>query len=61
VAVLTATIVAAGLESVFALCLGCKVFAGLMRLGLVPAGICAECANFGTPTQPAPLAPTGLP
>ena len=48
VVVLVAMIVATLLESVFALCLGCKVFAGLMRLGLVPADVCAECANFRT-------------
>jgi hypothetical protein len=44
--VLVAMIVASALESIFAVCLGCKVFAGLMRLGLVPAEVCAECANF---------------
>jgi uncharacterized protein DUF4395 len=45
--VLTAMLViAATLESVFALCLGCQVFAGLMRLGLVPAETCQRCANI---------------
>lgn len=39
-------VVAAGLESVFAYCLGCKVFAGLMRLGLVPEDVCLECADI---------------
>ena len=43
--VLVAMIVASALESIFAVCLGCKAFAGLMRLGLVPAAVCAECAN----------------
>ena len=38
--------VAAGLESAFALCLGCKVFAGLMRLGIIPDDVCAECADI---------------
>jgi hypothetical protein len=37
-------VVAATLESVFALCLGCKVFAGLMRIGLVPQRVCVNCA-----------------
>ena len=37
-------VVAATLESVFALCLGCKVFAGLMRVGLVPRSVCESCA-----------------
>lgn len=43
---LVALVVAATLESVFALCLGCRVFAGLMRLGLVPEEVCAECADI---------------
>jgi hypothetical protein len=36
----------AGRESVFALCLGCKVYAQLERLGLVPE--CADCADIST-------------
>ncbi|PZS13202.1 MAG: DUF4395 domain-containing protein [Pseudonocardiales bacterium] len=36
--------VAATLESVFAFCVGCTAFAGLMRVGLVPAQTCAACA-----------------
>jgi hypothetical protein len=39
-------VIAATLESVFAICLGCHVFAGLMRLGVVPEAVCAECANI---------------
>jgi hypothetical protein len=39
-------VIAAGLESIFAYCLGCKVFAMLMRVGLVPEEICAECADI---------------
>ena len=39
-------VVAAGLESIFAFCLGCRVFTGLMRAGLVPEAVCAECANI---------------
>jgi hypothetical protein len=39
--------VAAGLESVFAYCLGCQVFGLLMRTGLVPESVCAECADLG--------------
>jgi hypothetical protein len=41
-----ALVVAATLESVFAFCLGCQVFAGLMRVGLVPESVCLECANL---------------
>ena len=40
-------VVAATLESVFAFCVGCTVFAGLMRIGLVPEKTCEACANFG--------------
>lgn len=37
---------AAALEAVFALCLGCQVFAVLMRIGLIPAATCERCANL---------------
>jgi hypothetical protein len=37
---------AAGLESIFGYCLGCKAFGLLMRVGLVPEEICAECADI---------------
>jgi hypothetical protein len=43
---LVAVIVAAGLESVFALCVGCKIFGLLMRAGLVPEDVCAECVDI---------------
>jgi Domain of unknown function (DUF4395) len=39
-------IVASGLESIFAFCLGCHAFALLMRLGLVPDDVCEECNNI---------------
>jgi hypothetical protein len=39
-------IVASGLESIFAYCLGCRVFGLLMQAGLVPEEICAECADL---------------
>ena len=39
-------VVAAGLESIFAVCLGCEVFALLMRVGLVPESVCLECADI---------------
>ena len=45
-------IVAATLESVFALCLGCKVFAVLMRVGVIPASVCERCADFGSAARP---------
>jgi HAMP domain-containing protein len=41
-------ITAAGLESIFAYCVGCRIFALLMRAGLVPDAVCAECADIWT-------------
>jgi len=38
-------LVASGLESIFAYCLGCRIFALLMQAGVIPAGVCAECAD----------------
>jgi hypothetical protein len=38
--------VAAGAEAALGLCLGCRVFAGLMRMGLVPEEVCAACADI---------------
>ena len=38
--------VAATLESVFAFCLGCTMFAGLMRLGVIPESVCEECNDI---------------
>jgi hypothetical protein len=52
--VLGLLVVAAGLESVFGVCLGCRVFARLMTLGLVPETVCADCADI-----PARLAKAG--
>ena len=50
-------LVAATLESVFAICLGCHIFALLMRVGLIPDAICAECADIRLARgRPAPAA-----
>ena len=46
-------IVAATLESVFAFCLGCKVFALLMRAGIVPREVCERCNNIWIDSSPA--------
>jgi Domain of unknown function (DUF4395) len=46
--VLGLIVVAAALESVLGLCLGCRVFALLMTLGLVPDEVCAECADISS-------------
>lgn len=37
---------AAFLESAFALCLGCQMFALLMRAGVIPQSVCEECADI---------------
>jgi len=55
--VLLALVPAAGLESIFGYCVGCKIFGLLMRAGLVPETVCAECADISlrlraaTPTR----------
>ncbi len=46
---LAAVVLAATLESVFALCLGCRVFAVLMGVGVVPEEVCAACADIWSP------------
>ena len=44
---------AATLESVFAVCLGCQVFGLLMRAGVVPEETCERCANIWATTPEA--------
>src|ERR1700728_3643889 len=44
--VLVLLVVAALLESVLGLCLGCKVFAILMKAGVVPADVCERCNDI---------------
>ncbi len=39
--------VAAVLESVFAICLGCLIFGWLQRLGVIPASVCEACNDIG--------------
>ena len=45
VAVLVLMTAFATLESVFGFCTGCALFAGLMRLGVVPERVCVDCAR----------------
>ena len=45
-------LVAATLESALAFCLGCHAFALLMRAGVIPAEICAECADISARQRP---------
>jgi hypothetical protein len=46
--------VAAFLESVFGICLGCTVFAVLIRIGVVPQEVCERCNNIWATTRGAP-------
>jgi len=43
---LVALVAAATLESAFGYCVGCQVFGLLMRAGLIPDEVCAECADI---------------
>ncbi len=45
-AVLGLLAVAAFLESALGLCLGCRVFVLLMRVGMVPQEVCERCNNI---------------
>jgi hypothetical protein len=45
-AMLALFVLAAGLESIVGYCLGCRVFAVLMRVGIVPESVCLECADI---------------
>ena len=36
---------AAFLEAAFGLCLGCRIFALLMRAGVIPESVCEACAD----------------
>jgi hypothetical protein len=49
-------VVAAGLEAILGFCVGCRLFAGLMRIGVVPDAVCEECANIALRAErpPAP-------
>jgi Domain of unknown function (DUF4395) len=54
VAVLLVLLVAAAtLEAVFAFCVGCQIFGVLMRAGVIPEEICAECSDIWARRQPA--------
>ncbi len=52
-------IVAAGLESIVAICIGCTIFAALMSLGVIPAATCEACTNVSfTVAEPQPSSQT---
>ena len=46
VAVIAGLLGAASLEAFAGYCLGCKIFALLMKVGVVPASVCEECADI---------------
>lgn len=48
---LAALTAAATLEAAFAFCLGCKIFALLTRLGLIPDSICEACNDITARTE----------
>lgn len=58
---LGALIAAASLEAVLGLCLGCKAFAVLMRVGLVPEEVCERCNDLwgagGADPEPTGITP----
>ncbi len=43
---LAAIVVAAVLEAAFGFCLGCTIFGWLMRIGIIPASVCAACNDL---------------
>jgi hypothetical protein len=55
-------VVAALLESALGFCLGCKVFALLMKAGFIPPEVCERCnAVFGNPSPGGRIQGTGRP
>ena len=52
-AVLGVLAAAATLEAVFGICLGCVIFARLMKMGVIPEAICQECNDIRSRTQAA--------
>ncbi|CAB4860369.1 unannotated protein [freshwater metagenome] len=54
--VLGVLVVFATLESVFSFCAGCKVFALLMRVGVIPPEVCEACNDISLRRTTAPHA-----
>jgi hypothetical protein len=50
--VLGVLVVAAGFEAVVGLCVGCHIFALLMRAGVVPQEVCERCRDLGFGGRP---------
>jgi hypothetical protein len=48
---IAARLVAGGvvvMAAVFGLCLGCRIFAAPMRVGVIPAEVCDACNDIGS-------------
>jgi len=45
-------LLAATLEATFALCLGCRIFGLLMRVGVIPEEVCADCRDLSSRRAP---------
>lgn len=52
-ALIAVLVLCAALESFVGFCLGCWVFARLMRWGVIPAEVCADCADITRRFAPA--------
>ena len=44
--ILVPLIAAASLEAFLGYCLGCAIFAQLMKFGIIPESVCADCADI---------------
>ncbi len=55
-AVLGGLIGAAGLEAFLGICLACKMFPTLVKVGLIPEGACEDCADVSSRIPVAPPA-----
>lgn len=49
--VLGALVLAASLEAFLGLCLGCRIFAVLMRAGVIPGSVCERCNDIWSGRQ----------
>jgi hypothetical protein len=57
--VLTGLVVAAAtLESVFAFCIGCRIFGVLMHVGVIPQHVCERCDDIWPSRSRPPVAAT---
>lgn len=52
-ALLAMMVLFAGLESIAGFCVGCTIFALLMRAGIIPEEVCEACNNISLVRQPA--------